>query len=78
MVAAITAFFEMLKQALTVKQTDLENKPTLEIVKDKKSLKKGTNYAEQILVITDKYTKYFTSTDLKKYNSLKRKFNKNN
>ena len=44
----------------------------------KKSLKKGTNYAEKIFEITDKYTQYFEDKDLRKYKSLKKKFNKNN
>lgn len=74
---AITALFEMLKQLFSLKQTDLENKSELSVVKDKNTLKKGTNYAEQILLITDKYTKFFDKSDLKKYNSLKKKFNKN-
>lgn len=78
MLATITAFFEMLKQAFTLKQTDIENKTTLEVVKDKKSLKKATNYAEKILKITDKYIRFFDSKDLKRYNILKDKFNKNN
>jgi hypothetical protein len=56
----------------------LENKPTLEIVKEKKSLKKATNYTEQIIEIVDKYTNCFTKSDLRKYKSLKKKFNKNN
>lgn len=78
MLATITAFFEMLKQAFNLKQTDIENKTTLEVVKDKKSLKKATNYAEKILKITDKYIRFFDSKDLKRYNVLKDKFNKNN
>ena len=56
----------------------MEHKPVLDVVKDKKSLKKGTNYAEQIFEITDQYTKYFSKKHLTKYNSLKKKFNKNN
>ena len=78
MYAALTAFFEMLKQAFSLKQTDLENKTTLDVVDDKESLKKGTDIAEEIFKITDKYTRYFENKDLKKYNSLKKKFNKNN
>lgn len=75
---AIKSFFDMLKQALSLKETDLENKPTLEIVKEKKSLKKATNYTEQIIEIVDKYTNCFTKSDRRKYKSLKKKFNKNN
>ena len=76
--AAITAFFEMIKQFLNVKQTDMENKPILEMVKDKKSLKKGTDIAERILDITDRYQEHFSKSDLRRYNSLKKKFKKFN
>ena len=75
---AITALFEMIKQLLCVKQTEMEHKESLDIVKDKKSLKKATNYTEQLLVITDKYIEYFNKSDLRKYKSLKKKFLKNN
>lgn len=78
MIAAITAVLDLLKSFLGFKQTEMEHKPVLEVVKDKTSLKKGTNYAEQIILITDKYTKFFDAKDLRKYNSLKKKFNKNN
>ena len=44
----------------------------------KKALKKATDYTEQLIDIVDKYTEYFTKKDLSKYNSLKKKFNKNN
>lgn len=76
--AAVQALCDMIKQVLSLKQTDLENKPTLEIVKEKKSLKKATNYTEQIIEIVDKYKDNFSKSDLRKYNSLKKKFNKNN
>lgn len=72
---AITAFCEMVKSFFGYRQTDIENKPVTETIKDKKSLKKGTNYAEKIILIADKYTKYFNKTDLKRYESLKKKFN---
>lgn len=78
MFTAISSILELLKSLCGLKQTDLENKTTLEVVKDKKSLKKGTNYAERIIDITDKYTKFFTATDLKRYNTLKNKFRNNN
>lgn len=74
---AITALFEMLKQLFSLKQTDLENKSELSVVKEKDSLKKSANYAEQLILITDKYIKFFDKTDVRKYNSLKKKFNKN-
>ena len=76
--SAITAFFEMLKQYFQVLQTEMKNKPTLEVVKDKRALKRATNYTEQIIEIVDKYTEHFDEKDLKKYTKLKKKFNKNN
>lgn len=78
MFTAISSLMELLKSLCGLKQTDLENKTTLEVVKDKKSLKKGTNYAEKLIDITDKYVKFFSDSDLKRYKSLKRKFRNNN
>jgi len=78
MESALTAFFEMVRQFLSTKQTEMKNKTSLEVVKDKKSLKRATNYTEELIEIVDKYTDYFTKKDLSKYNSLKKKFNKNN
>ena len=68
----------MLKSLFDWKKTANQNKVSNELVDDKKSLKKGTDYAEKIIKITDKYTKYFNATDLKRYNSYKDKFQKNN
>lgn len=76
--AALKAFFESLKQIFTFKTVDTVLKPTTDIIKDKKSLKKATNYTEKIFEITDKYVNMFSPSDAKKYKSLKRKFNKNN
>lgn len=76
--SVLTALFDLIKSYLTTKDTEMKKKPTLEVIKDKKSLKKATNYTEQILLITDNYTEYFSKKDLRKYNSLKKKFNKNN
>lgn len=78
MFTAISSLMEFLKSLCGLKQTDIENKTTLEVVRDKKCLKKGTNYAEKIIDLTDKYSKFFTNADLKRYNSLKRKFRNNN
>ena len=75
--AAITALLDLIKQFLCVKQTEMVNKPILDVVKDKRALKKATNYTEQILSITDNYVEHFTKRDLKRYNTLKKKFNKN-
>ena len=76
--AAIQSFCEMVKSFFGYRQTDIEHKPTTTIIKDKKDLKKATNYAEKIFEITDKYTKYFNKTDLKHYENWKRQFAKFN
>lgn len=78
MLAAISTLFEFLKSLCNLKTTDIENKSILTVVKDKNNLKKGTNYAEQLLDITDEYTQYFSKSHLRKYNSLKKRFKKYN
>ena len=75
---AIQSACEMIKSFFNLRQSDIENKPTLEIVKDKKDLKKASNYAEKIIDIAEKYSKYFTKTDLNHFNSWKKQFKKYN
>jgi len=75
---AVRAFFDMLNGAFLMNITGMKQKPTLEVVKDKKSLKKGTDYAEKIIDLVDKYEDKFDPKDLKKYRSLKTKFRKYN
>lgn len=75
---AITAFFEMLKQFFKLRETDIEHKPTTDVIKDKKTLKKATNITEQILEITDNYVESFDEKDAKKYEKLKKRFLKYN
>ena len=48
------------------------------IINDKKDLKEATNVTEEILIITDKYTKWFDKEDYRNYHKLKRKFLKLN
>lgn len=78
MFTTITAALQAIKEFCGWRKSVTNNKANLEMVKDKKILKKGTNYAERIIDIADKYTKYFEQNDLKRYKLLKRKFNKNN
>lgn len=78
MLTIVSSIFEFLKSLCNLKSTDIENKSILTVVKDKNNLKKGTNYAEQLLDITDNYTQYFSKSHLKRYNSLKKKFKKYN
>ena len=53
MITAITAALTAIKEFFGWRTSVTQNKPALEVVKDKKSLKKGTNYAEKIFEITD-------------------------
>ena len=75
---SIKAFFDMMKELFKFKEEDFKTKPTREIVNEKKSLKKASDYTEMLLDITDKYIEHFDKKDLKRYNSLKRKFKKHN
>lgn len=67
-----------IETALKTYQTTLEEKTTLEVVKEKNQLKKASDICEQILKITDKYCDSFEEKDLYKYNKLKNKFLKVN
>lgn len=78
MIAAITAFFEMCKQALNVSQTSIEHTLDRTVVKDKKNLKKACDYAEKLILLADRYKNFMTKEDLKKYNNYKLKFFKFN
>mgnify|MGYP003290129241 CR=1 FL=1 len=74
----IAAILEVIKQLLSVKQTQMTNMPILDAIKDKKNLKKASDITEKIIKIVDNYTNNFTRKDLKEYNKLKDKFNKVN
>lgn len=76
--AAITAFCEMVKQAFSTHQTSIEHTLEQTVVKDKKDLKKACDQAEKLIILMDKYKKFMTETDLKKYNNYKTKFFKFN
>lgn len=75
---AITAFFEMVKQAFSTHQSSIEHTLETSVVKDKKDLKKACNQAEKLILLTDKYKNFMTEADLKKYNNYKIKFFKFN
>ena len=74
--ACLTELFAMVKEWFKKSQIEIKNKPTLEVVKDKKELKKASNITEDILLLTDKYYHLFDKSDQRKYNRLKKKFNK--
>lgn len=78
MVAALTAFFQSLTQALKAYETHLNQQSTTDVVKTKKQLKKASDVTEQILQITDQYVSKFEEKDLSRYNKLKKQFLKLN
>ena len=78
MIAAITAFFEMVKQAFSTHQSGIEHTLERTVVKDKKDLKKACDQAEKLILLTDRYKNFMTEADLKKYNNIKQKFFKFN
>ena len=77
-VLAIKAFFDSVAKTMSMYEEKLKNQTTTEVVKDKKMLKKASNITEEILEITDKYVNTFDSSDVKKYNKLKKRFLKVN
>ena len=74
----IQAFIEAIKQALKTYEASIKNQTTIEIVHDKKLLKRASNITENILMITDKYFDKFEEEDQKQYLKLKKKFLKVN
>lgn len=78
MFAAVEAFCEMIKQGFSYGIVRIVGKPNHDIIKDKKKLKKGTDYAEKIIDLVDKYIDLFDEKDKKKYITLKNKFKKYN
>ena len=75
---AIQAFCDMMKQIFSTHQTEIEHTLDITVVRDKKNLKKACDYAEKLILITDKYIDNMSKTDLKKYNTNKNKFFKYN
>ena len=59
MIAAITAFFQSLNQAIKTYETHILQQGNTELVKSKKRLKKASDITEEILDITDRYSSQF-------------------
>lgn len=57
-------------------RTNTEHQSETQIVKDKRRLKKATNVAQQIFMISDRYQQDFTLRDRKDYKRLRAKFDK--
>lgn len=74
--AALQAFFEAIKELAGCRKVTIENQTTTEIVDDKRDYKKAINYAEKIILITDKYVKQMSFIDRCKYYKTRNKFYK--
>lgn len=61
---------------LTTKQKKIEKQESIDILTDKKDLKKAGNIAEQIIEITLNYKFLMSKKDQRKIESLVKKFNK--
>lgn len=56
--------------------TSKEHQSETQILKDKKRLKKATNIAQDIFRITDGYKNTFEPDDLKRYETLRKNFDR--
>lgn len=74
MLRFISSIADTVKQIFKTWETNISHQLENTIVTDRKDLKKASNITEEILIITDKYTKWFDKEDYRNYNKLKRKF----
>lgn len=73
----ITAFCNMVQSGFNFFKARSDNQLPANIIQDKKSMTKACNYAEEIIEIVDKYPKdEWSNKDIRRYNRLKKKFNK--
>ena len=73
---AIKSVGEAFKSLFDYCKSSKENQSQTQIVKDKKRLKKATNIAQEIFWITDEYKHSFSDEALKKYEELRKEFDK--
>lgn len=66
---AFTSFFNLL-------QTNLEEQCEIQLVKDKKRLKKATNIAEEAFRLVDENKSFFPDDVAQKYEKLRKEFDK--
>ena len=75
---AIKSVFNSITQCSKTIETSILEKTTTCVVKDKESLQKAVNYAEELIEITDQYKNCYSEDDLKEYDKLRHKFFKYN
>lgn len=78
MFTAITSFFQSLTKAIEAYETHIIEQDSIEVLKSKKRLKKASDITEEILTIVDKYVESFDTSDSKRYQKLKKAFQKVN
>lgn len=74
--ATVQALLDCLSQFFSYKKVKTENQDGIEIIDDKKDLKKSANIAERIIQIALKYQNGMSKFDRYKLNSLVKRFNK--
>ena len=74
--ATVQALLNCLTQIFNYKTVKTENQDGIEIIDDKKDLKKSANIAERIIQIALKYQNEMSKIDRYKLNSLVKRFNK--
>lgn len=73
----ITAICNMIQSGFNFFTKRTETQMPREIIQDKKTKAKACNYAEDLIALVDKYSKdNWSARDIRKYERLKRKFNK--
>ena len=72
----IKALLDCLTQFFSYKKVKTENQDEIEIISDKRDLKKAADIAEQIIQISLKYQSSMSRSDRNKLNSLIKRFNK--
>lgn len=73
---AIKSVGEAFKSLADFAKTSKEHQSETQLVKDKKRLKKATNIAQEIFWITDEYKHSLPEEALKKYEELRKQFDK--
>lgn len=76
--ALITAISNMFAKLFELKTVKVENRPTTEIIEEKKDYKKGTDIAEKIIEIAQRYKQEMTFSHRLKFSHLCEQFKKYN
>ncbi len=75
---AIASISTMFAKLFEYKTVEVEQKPTIEIIKDKKDYKKATNIAENIIELAQRYKQDMTFADRLRFARLCESFKKHN